>query len=59
MPRKKKMEDKEQLIYCSQMKCPNSNCLRHKSNTPWGVMVHMYKFIPDKDWNCKYILEEY
>lgn len=50
---RKQVKEKDEMIYCGHMKCPYTSCLRHKVNTPWGVLVHMKKFEIDKNGNCK------
>ena len=44
-----------EFVYCSQRKCIHTECLRHNINTPYNVLIHRKDFMPDKDWNCKYI----
>ena len=48
----------DHFVYCSQRKCPHTECLRHNVNTPWDVLVYRNKFDPDKEWNCKDIVLE-
>ena len=50
-----KIQIKDYFVYCSQRKCPHEECLRHNVNTPFNVLIHRKDFMPDKDWNCKYI----
>ena len=61
MPRKRKEEinnnDENEFVYCGWRKCPHTDCLRHNVNTPFNVMILRRKFNPDKDWNCKDIVE--
>lgn len=45
-----------QMRYCSIIKCPHVECLRHYSNVPYGVIVKVVRYDPDKDWNCEDIL---
>lgn len=54
MPRKKV----EEIVYCDSMTCKDMSCLRNKANTPWGVMVKMAKFTPDKNGKCKDKMEK-
>ena len=64
MPRKKKgnvevnNEDNGEIVYCGQRHCPHRACLRHNVNTPFNVVIRRRTFSPDKDWNCKDILED-
>lgn len=60
MPKKKieSTNDKEKFIYCGLRKCPHLECLRHYINEPWGVIIYERKFNPDKEWNCKDIVED-
>ena len=43
----------EEFLYCSLRKCPNSECIRHNSNTPFEKTVLRTRFRPDKEWNCE------
>ena len=65
MPRRKKNDIEEvinkeskEFIYCGLMKCIHTECLRHNVNTPFNVLILRRNFTPDKDWNCKDILED-
>lgn len=58
MSRKQVKGNKEELVYCSQMHCNHTDCLRNKANTPWGVLVQMKKFEIDKNGKCKDKLEK-
>ena len=65
MPRRKKNDIEEvinkeskEFIYCGLRKCPHVQCLRHNVNTPFNVLILRRNFTPDKDWNCKDILED-
>lgn len=62
MPRKKKIKTTNNNItefaYCGVWKCPHTQCIRHHIYEPWDVQVLEKKFNPDKDWNCKDMLEE-
>ena len=53
---KRKVE--KEIIYCSNMKCNQTDCLRNKSNAPWGVLIKMAKFELDKNEKCKDKLEK-
>ena len=44
-----------EFVYCSQRKGIHTECLRHNINTPVDVLIPRKDFMPDKDWNCKYI----
>lgn len=58
---KKKIEStnsEEKFVYCGLRKCPHLECLRHNVNTPFNVIIYRRKFSPDKDWNCKDIVED-
>lgn len=50
--------NEKNFVYCGLFKCPNTNCLRHHIHEPWGVIIYERKFSPDKEWNCKDIVEE-
>ena len=60
MPRKKSMENitENNFVYCGLIKCPHKYCLRHHDNEPWDKLIYERKFNPDKDWNCKDIVED-
>ena len=61
MSRRKKEEinsDADEVVYCGLRKCPHVQCLRHNVNTPFNVLILRRNFTPDKDWNCKDILED-
>lgn len=63
MPRKKKEDievnnEEKEFVYCGWRHCIHTECLRHNVNTPFGVVILRRKFNPDKDWNCKDILED-
>ena len=63
MPRKKKKNIEidnniDKFVYCGWLKCPHIHCLRHNRNAPWNVIIYQRKFNPDKEWNCKDIVEE-
>ena len=63
MPRKKKEKvevnnDTNEFVYCGWMKCPHTNCLRHHIYEPWGEIILERKFNPDREWNCKDIVED-
>lgn len=57
MPRRKNINtnnNEHEFIYCGWRKCPNTQCLRHNVNTPYGVLILQSKdFKPDREWNCK------
>lgn len=46
------------FIYCGQRKCPHYECARHNVNTPFDVLIRRRDFQPDKEWNCKDMVEE-
>ena len=48
---------KEEFVYCGLIHCPHIHCLRHNKNTPFNVLILRRKFNPDKEWNCKDIVE--
>lgn len=54
----KKTKTEKKFIYCGWRKCPHTYCLRHNVNTPFGIVILRRKFNPDKDWNCKDIVED-
>lgn len=66
MPRKKKTEpikeevhsESKEPLFCGLRKCPHLECLIHYKNAPFGVLIRLRKFAPDKDWNCKDIVKE-
>lgn len=65
MSRRKREETKEEIndnidgiVYCGLRKCPHMQCLRHNINTPFNVLILRRNFSPDKDWNCKDIVED-
>ena len=55
---RKQVKKNDEIVYCAQMNCPHTSCLRNRVNTPWGVLVHMYKFELDKNGKCKDKLEK-
>lgn len=60
MPKKKieSTNNEEKFVYCGLRKCPHLECLRHNVNTPFGVVIYRRNYNPDKDWNCKDIVED-
>lgn len=52
------MQPIKDIIYCSRQKCIHTNCIRHNTNTPFNVLIKRKDFCPDKDWNCKGLLEK-
>ena len=58
MARSKKKDKDDHFVYCGNMKCPHTQCLRHHIYEPWNELIYERKFSDDKDWNCKNILEE-
>lgn len=61
MPRKKKTEttnSDDKFVYCGVWKCPHIQCFRHHVHEPWNICIIERKFNPDKNWNCKDMLED-
>ena len=61
MSRRKKEEinsNADEFVYCGVWKCPHIQCIRHHIHEPWGIRILERKFNPDKDWNCKDMLED-
>lgn len=52
-----KKQENEEMKYCKLRKCPHLECARHYRNAPWNVLITVKSFHPDKDWNCKDIME--
>lgn len=42
------------IVYCSNRKCPYTECLRHNTNTPWNVLIMRDNFQLNKNLECKY-----
>lgn len=48
----------EHFTYCGVRECIHTECLRHNINTPWDVLIYRKDYSPDKNWNCKDIVED-
>lgn len=46
------MKKDEDFLYCSNMKCPHVECLRHNVNTPYNVIIYRRRFV-NKGEECK------
>lgn len=51
------MQNRE-FVYCDNRKCNNTKCLRKITNAPWNVMIHINRYFPNKDGECKYKIKE-
>lgn len=47
-------EKNKKFIYCSNRKCPYTECLRHSVNTPWNVVITRNNFQLNNNLECKY-----
>lgn len=43
----------EKFVYCDNIKCNHKGCLRRYTNAPWGVMITVDRYYPDKENVCK------
>ena len=43
----------DELVYCSNWKCNNTDCRRHHENQPWNVVTRQHRWSPDKDGKCE------
>lgn len=49
-----KSSECKDFVYCGNRKCPYEECLRHNTNTPWGVLILRENYQLDKNLECKY-----
>ena len=54
---RKKKETVETEVYCDNRKCQSQTCIRRVRNAPFGVLLHVVRFIPDKKGKCDGLLE--
>lgn len=54
---RKKKETVETEVYCDNRKCQSQTCIRRVRNAPFGVLLHIVRFIPDKNGKCDGLLE--
>lgn len=51
MSRNKKLNE-DRFIYCGNIKCQNTQCLRNHIYEPWNVVIYEKKYKFDKDGKC-------
>lgn len=52
------MEKRTGFVYCSNQRCSNMECLRRYANAPWGVLIRVDTYYPNKEGNCKYEISQ-
>lgn len=48
------MEKQNEFTYCDNRQCGCMECLRRYANAPWGVLIRVDTYYPNRKGICRY-----